>query len=281
MVLIKVRYSSDGDIALAFAQAVQAQVQADARVASGNNALTTTLSGITTVDVQPPQGDGFSSTGDKFYLYQKAPKGITSISTLNGTFRLTSEYTEAVKKFEEETGLKALKIDAIKHPVLSQIVESSMHYNLPGLNTSDSTPAELTQMQDLTNLDRQKSYASFYPCQRQKMSSRYSAHKNRSRHCPVHFLPAPGRQQACRPARAQRRGCCSSRSLAVRPPHPPPPSSTVTAASITACASQVHVLASCSSKQQAKVMLPSCKRSWRRTSTTSIGVASTECLPCM
>ena len=76
------------DIALAFAQAVQAQVQADARVASGNNALTTTLSGITTVDVQPPQGDGFSSTGDKFYLYQKAPKGITSISTLNGTFRL-------------------------------------------------------------------------------------------------------------------------------------------------------------------------------------------------
>ena len=101
---------------------------------------------------------------DKFYLYQKAPKGITSISTLNGTFRLTSEYTEAVKKFEEETGLKALKIDAIKHPVLSQIVESSMHYNLPGLNTSDFTPAELAQMQDLTNLDRQKSYASFYKC---------------------------------------------------------------------------------------------------------------------
>ena len=95
---------------------------------------------------------------DKFYLYQKAPKGITSISTLNGTFRLTSEYTEAVKKFEEETGLKALKIDAIKNPVLSQIVESSMHYNLPGLNTSDFTPAELAQMQDLTNLDRQKSY---------------------------------------------------------------------------------------------------------------------------
>ena len=75
-------YKTCGDIALSFAQAVQAQVQADARVASGNNALTTTLSGITTVDVQPPQGDGFSSTGERileFKITTSVPHTLTSV----------------------------------------------------------------------------------------------------------------------------------------------------------------------------------------------------------
>eukprot|EP00966_Prymnesium_polylepis_P040106 930942-Prymnesium_polylepis.1 len=102
-----------------------------------------------------------------FYIYQKAPKGITCISTLNGTYRLKSPYTEAVTKFEQETGLNALKIDAIKQPVLSRIVEASMHYNLPGLNCSLHTSAELGELgteRDLTNLDRKKSYASFHKC---------------------------------------------------------------------------------------------------------------------
>ena len=73
-------YKSCGDISLAFAQVVQAQVQADARVASGNNALVTTLSGITTVDVQPPQNDGFSASGDRILQF----KIVTSVPhTLN------------------------------------------------------------------------------------------------------------------------------------------------------------------------------------------------------
>tara|TARA_B110000285_G_scaffold113310_1_gene128570 strand:- start:1172 stop:4417 length:3246 start_codon:yes stop_codon:yes gene_type:complete len=100
----------------------------------------------------------------KFYLYTKAPKGITSISTLAGTFRLKSPYTEAVRTFEEETGLNALKIDAIKQPILSRLVEASMHYNLPGLNCSGFTPAQLSELTDITNLDRIKSYASHYKC---------------------------------------------------------------------------------------------------------------------
>ena len=75
-------YKSCGDIALAFAQVVQAQVQADARVASGNNALVTTLSGITTVDVQPPQNDGFSATGERileFKIVTSVPHTLNSV----------------------------------------------------------------------------------------------------------------------------------------------------------------------------------------------------------
>ena len=75
-------YKSCGDISLAFAQVVQAQVQADARVASGNNALVTTLSGITTVDVQPPQNDGFSATGERileFKIVTSVPHTLNSV----------------------------------------------------------------------------------------------------------------------------------------------------------------------------------------------------------
>ena len=75
-------YKSCGDISLAFAQLVQAQVQADARIASGNNALATTLSGITTADVQPPGNDGFSATGDRilqFKIVTSVPHTLTSV----------------------------------------------------------------------------------------------------------------------------------------------------------------------------------------------------------
>jgi len=75
-------YKSCGDLALNFALTVQAQVQADARIASGNNALTTTLSGINTVDVQPHRNDGFSSTGDRilqFKITTSVPHTLTSV----------------------------------------------------------------------------------------------------------------------------------------------------------------------------------------------------------
>ena len=99
-------YKSCGDIALNFALAVQAQVQADARIASGNNALTTTLSGINTVDVQPHQNDGFSATGDRilqFKITTSVPHTLTSVKIecperlgeswmLLGGDRLTDKY---------------------------------------------------------------------------------------------------------------------------------------------------------------------------------------------
>ena len=115
----------------------------------------------------------------KFYLYTKSPKGITSISTLNGTYRLKSAYTEAVRTFEADAGLNALKIDAIKQPMLSRLVEASMHYNGTGVNCSSHTPAELSsELTDLTNLDRKKSYASFYKChlyEQEKFPSKFTS----------------------------------------------------------------------------------------------------------
>jgi len=114
----------------------------------------------------------------KFYLYTKSPKGITSISTLAGTYRLKSPYTETVRSFEEENGLNALKIDAIKQPILSRLVELSMHYNGTGLNCSDLTPAQLSELIEALNLDRIKSYTSHYKChlyEREKFPSKFTS----------------------------------------------------------------------------------------------------------
>ena len=75
-------YKTCGEIALAFAQNVQAQVQADARVAAGNNSLTTTLSGITTTDVQPPTGQTFGQNGDRILQFKitcSIPHTLTSV----------------------------------------------------------------------------------------------------------------------------------------------------------------------------------------------------------
>ena len=75
-------YKTCGEIALAFAQSVQAQVQADARVAAGNNSLTTTLSGITTTDVQPPTGQTFGQNGDRILQFKitcSIPHTLTSV----------------------------------------------------------------------------------------------------------------------------------------------------------------------------------------------------------
>lgn len=75
-------YRTCGEIALAFAQSVQAQVQADARVAAGNNSLTTTLSGITTTDVQPPTGQTFGQNGDRILQFKitcSIPHTLTSV----------------------------------------------------------------------------------------------------------------------------------------------------------------------------------------------------------
>ena len=66
-------YKTCGEIALAFAQQVQAQVQADARVAAGNNSLTTTLSGATTTDVQPPTGETFGQQSDRMLSLTLVP----------------------------------------------------------------------------------------------------------------------------------------------------------------------------------------------------------------
>ena len=75
-------YKTCGEIALAFAQSVQAQVQADARVATGNNSVTTTLSGITTTDVQPPTGETFGQNGDRILQFKitcSIPHTLTSV----------------------------------------------------------------------------------------------------------------------------------------------------------------------------------------------------------
>lgn len=70
------------------------------------------------------------ANGD-FYLFQQSPhSGITRVSTINGAFGLQSDYWDAVREFETESGLYSLKLDAVRHPELSEFVLRGMHYNI-------------------------------------------------------------------------------------------------------------------------------------------------------
>ena len=118
----------------------------------------------------------------EWYTYRKGLKGITSVQTLHGTYCVQNEYVEAVKSFEEQTGLASLKIDAIGQPALSRFVQSSMHYNLPGLRPRALPPliqamvdavqvsseaikaAHAAAAVEYISIDIAKSYASFWKC---------------------------------------------------------------------------------------------------------------------
>ena len=70
-----------------------------------------------------------------FYTYQQSRGyGITSVSTLKGSFRLASAYTDAVRVFEKETGVSLFKLDALGDRQLSDFWERAMHYNVTGVN---------------------------------------------------------------------------------------------------------------------------------------------------
>ena len=82
-----------------------------------------------------------------FYTFQQTRfSGITSVSTLQGTYRLQSDYYDAVREFEQITFMDYFKIDAVKQPELSDFVQQGLHFNLPNYAPHGSLPPTLQHM---------------------------------------------------------------------------------------------------------------------------------------
>lgn len=64
----------------------------------------------------------------EFYIYKKY-NNLTSISTLDNTYCLASDYKDTLTEFEYNTGLDGCYIDDIKEPMLSSFVREGLHYN--------------------------------------------------------------------------------------------------------------------------------------------------------
>ena len=85
----------------------------------------------------------------EFFTYQYTRfTGITSISTLHGTYQLKSEYFDAVREFEKQSGIDELKIDAVSQPALSEFVQRGMHFNIPSFAPNGQVPAELHEKRE-------------------------------------------------------------------------------------------------------------------------------------
>ena len=100
---------------------------------------------------------------EEFYTFQQSThSGITRVSTLKGAFGLQSDYWDAVNEFETESGLRVLKLDAVRHAELSDFVLRGVHYNItavvprgeihPTICAWRAAKNELTQYKTMTQL---------------------------------------------------------------------------------------------------------------------------------
>mgnify|MGYP003673725770 CR=1 FL=1 len=84
----------------------------------------------------------------QFYTFQRSRDGISSVSTLQGSYQLASEYVEAVRQFENTFQICEMKIDAVRDPEVSKFVLRGMHYNITGLACNGELPDVLRRMRD-------------------------------------------------------------------------------------------------------------------------------------
>ena len=88
---------------------------------------------------------------ETFFHFKKGPKGVRQVSTLEGTYRVDSEFSRTVREFEKETGLDKMKVCAIRQPVLTEMLQRGMHYNLPGVRNGKLPPL----LQEMVDAERE------------------------------------------------------------------------------------------------------------------------------
>lgn len=109
----------------------------------------------------------------EFYLYKKKSGNITCVSTLHGQFKTADPFTEAVQKFELDTGLNFCKIDDIDDKDLSAFVKDATNYNetvdfraykQPKFIEGSVSDHPYHAIANLKHADMEKAYANFKKC---------------------------------------------------------------------------------------------------------------------
>jgi len=65
----------------------------------------------------------------EFYTYTKGLNGYSSVSTLNGTYRVNDEDFNIISEFELEHNIDEIKLDFKKHYEVSSFICDGVHYN--------------------------------------------------------------------------------------------------------------------------------------------------------
>ena len=99
---------------------------------------------------------------NKYYIYNKDIKGISSITTFDGKYTINNEYLTIKNEFEIETKLSHCKIDDIDDSKLSAFVKCGTHYNTT-IDFKDIYPFE-EKIDSVCHIDMSKAYVNFHTC---------------------------------------------------------------------------------------------------------------------
>ena len=102
------------------------------------------------------------SLRNKYHTYTKNMNGVSSISTEDKTYRTPNEYSQYIRKFEDETGIINYYLDDFTDVEVSKFIRQGVHFN----ETIDfkSYDEDYITMKNYKHIDMEKAYATFYKC---------------------------------------------------------------------------------------------------------------------
>ena len=95
---------------------------------------------------------------DDYHIYTKNMNGISSLSTLNGTYVTPSDYRDTIKKFENDTGIVNYYLDDFVDIDVSKFIRQGVHFN----ETIDFK--DVYHGEKYNHYDMEKAYAGFNVC---------------------------------------------------------------------------------------------------------------------
>ncbi len=104
-----------------------------------------------------------------YYTYKKNYCSISEIRTIDTIYKLPNDYSDAVRDFEDETGIKYIKICDIKNKNISEFVRQGNHFN-ECVDISDFTTTKYEnyiKVRDESphkHMDMSKAYSNFHMC---------------------------------------------------------------------------------------------------------------------
>ena len=103
-----------------------------------------------------------TSLRGKYHTYTKNNRGVSSISTIDKTYKKDNEYNNYITKFQKKTGIKNYYLDDMVDVDVSRFVRQGVHFN-ETIDFKDIENAKNNEKK-YNHIDMEKAYANFKMC---------------------------------------------------------------------------------------------------------------------
>ena len=103
-----------------------------------------------------------TSLRGKYHTYTKNNRGVSSISTIDKTYKKDNEYNNYITEFQKETGIKNYYLDDMVDVDVSRFVRQGVHFN-ETIDFKDIENAKNNEKK-YNHIDMEKAYANFKMC---------------------------------------------------------------------------------------------------------------------